>query len=1167
LVLSLVVVVEAWPPASGAPRRAAEEPPTIEAACVGLNPFVAVSLTVGQADLDRPLAGSADSPAVMAARDLPGDDPGGQRVLATTGQVGAVHGLAFDWRRAQLYAAAYMRRGAAFGPAGPGAIYRLDLGTGQVEPWLRLEAGLDRHGPDGEDAAAEAWVGRTSLGDIEVDDEATTLFVANLYDGRIHRRALPNGADLGSFRNGSWDSDWYDRARLFGLAYREGWLYHGVMDISDGADGAGPTAHVFRSRADGSEMSELLAFRLNDHLPVWLPGWTAGTPMLTDLAFTLEGELIVALRNRALDTARTSTYSFTVLPLGQLVLAGAGPDGQYKVVDDLTAEEPASTGSVARLPGLDLAVVPVRALPNWLTYPPDGEGSSPRPQTRLAWMALGTGVTQREEVLQSPVSGLLELTPGDVQVLCAPAHGADPARAATGTREAGAAGTATLSAGATQAAATITAYAPTATAYATRFAATATAFAATATWEAMRTGTPAARSNLQLQSGCLDDRPYFAVPRFAYGLQQVGLDPSAADREPAIVAINGSNRPVTLAYQGDLGTVYGLAYDWRRQQLYAGQYFTLNGLLGPAGGGAIYRVDLGTGRVSPWQVQNTGPTLVMKPELPGAGGTMWAGRLGWGDLELSEDGSTLFAVNLYDRRIYRFSVPDGRLLGAFPHGAADEPWAGAARPMGLGQRDGRLYHGLVDSAEIRGGPFEARVYSSLADGSDMRLATSFSLRKRTGQSEFLRWGPWTEKNNFGWAQPMLADIEFTPDGKMILGLRDRLGDAFFGVMGHGDILLGRPTEGGWEVLPQQEHYKDSLYFDEATMGALAAVPGQDAVVTTTFAPIQYRTAGAAWFHNSSGTWYDREKVTDVNAVYVAGLPAPRKWAGNLGDMEPLCPPRNLPSPSPTPTLTDTPTATATDTPTSTPTPTATSTATPTATRTSTPSATPTATRLPEPIYLPVLLDRLCVPYEQRADVVLVLDLSTSMERSTRGGRSKLAAALDAARQFAAGMRLAPDRRGQADRVAIVGFNDRAWTAIGLSGDLPAILATIDSLGAQLAQGTRTDLGFRQGQAVLAAAAREDGNQPVLVLLTDGLPNRVPTPTAGGSQEDTVLAAARAVKAAGTHVFTIGLGQPEEVPGELLAQAASAPEDYAFAPDGEDLAAIYGRIAGRLTGCP
>ena len=161
---------------------------------------------------------------------------------------------------------------------------------------------------------------------------------------------------------------------------------------------------------------------------------------------------------------------------------------------------------------------------------------------------------------------------------------------------------------------------------------------------------------------------------------------------------------------------------------------------------------------------------------------------------------------------------------------------------------------------------------------------------------------------------------------------------------------------------------------------------------------------------------------------------------------------------------------------------------------------------------------------------------------------------------------------RADRVGVAGFNDVAWTAIGLSRNRPAIGAAIDGLVARIQEGTRIDLALAQGQAVIEADPRETLHDPVMILLTDGLPNRVPFgpgspyPACEG-QECAVLEAARRVKAAGTRLFTIGLGERDDVLDSLLREAASQPEDYYFAPDGEDLADIYRAIAGRLTACP
>jgi len=262
----------------------------------------------------------------------------------------------------------------------------------------------------------------------------------------------------------------------------------------------------------------------------------------------------------------------------------------------------------------------------------------------------------------------------------------------------------------------------------------------------------------------------------------------------------------------------------------------------------------------------------------------------------------------------------------------------------------------------------------------------------------------------------------------------------------------------------------------------------------------------------------------------------------------------------------------TPTPTSTPPPTAT----PTKTSTPEPSATPTITPTPTPtpsVYRAYLswvareeAPEKCVPESIHTDVVLVIDMSTSMSRDTRAGRSKRDAALEAARQFVAQLDLEPDAEGRHDRMAVVGFNDTAWTQVGLTGDPVALGTAIDGLVERVAHGTRLDLAFLQGQAALDADERLDGSQPVMVVLTDGLPNRVPFEP-GSRQEDTVLREAATAREAGTRVFTIGLGEPEDISRDLLESCASDSRDFYYAPDGEDLAEIYRQIAGRIVECP
>lgn len=287
-------------------------------------------------------------------------------------------------------------------------------------------------------------------------------------------------------------------------------------------------------------------------------------------------------------------------------------------------------------------------------------------------------------------------------------------------------------------------------------------------------------------------------------------------------------------------------------------------------------------------------------------------------------------------------------------------------------------------------------------------------------------------------------------------------------------------------------------------------------------------------------------------------------------------PASVPTPTITPTLTASPTMTPTLTSTPTITPTATLTPSPEVSPTPTLTVTPssTATLRPAPLYLPLLrwerpvptvTPTVCSRDQSHVDVALVLDLSTSMARPGSDGNPKIDAALAAARLFVGQLRMDGSAR-PGDRVAVVGFNASAWSELALTGDAMAAGLALDRLKDKLAQGTRLDLALTEGARALAVPRGVD-SEPVMILLTDGLPNLVPTPEGGGSQNDTIIAAAQQAKAAGARIVAIGFGAEGDVLRPLLEQVASTPSDVRIAPNAFVLELIYRMLVRELLICP
>ena len=701
-----------------------------------------------------------------------------------------------------------------------------------------------------------------------------------------------------------------------------------------------------------------------------------------------------------------------------------------------------------------------------------------------------------------------------------------------------------------------------------------------------------------LEAACLEGQPYVAAvcfpPPGLYANESY-LPTVALFRDTA-----GDAPQFQLATVREVGTVWGLAYSRREAALYAAAFRRRGSRLAAGGIGGIYRVDLSSGQVS--RLARVPDAAVEEPRIEGVDppAAREAGKTGLGDIDLNSDETELFAVNLHDRRIYRFAVPGGQLLGSFAHGAAAEAWAADARPFGLAFAGGLLYHGVVRSAESTGrrAELQAEVYASAPDGSGMRRVAQLPLDYARGfLQRFVRnpttigldWRPWSDtipppegELQMSLApMPELADLVVDASGDLTLGLRDRFGDMVMPYplgqeagVGIGDLLYGRASGDQWAVSPLPEHYRDAVAeSDETALGGLAyeAMTGRllsahlDGLTNVRILPFGFNTA-ALWYEPATGDKVAVENIcppgrrlTDPWPDQPQGRPPaiPVALADNegmyssLGDLEVLC---GAPL---TATATAADSATPTRTPLVTPSPSAipsrTPTATPGATATARPSLTPTATAsptpTPHPLHLPLLLRERCIPGTQRLDAVLVIDASSSMGEPTAAGRTKLAAAVAAAGTFLDQLRL-----DAGDPAAVVWFNERARLAQPLSDDRAALDAAL--AGITLAQTTRLDLGIAAARAELAGPRRRTANLALMVVLTDGRANPVPVAVAE--------AEAQAAKDAGMVLFTIGLGTDLEE--DALRRMASRPEFYHAAPDAEALAAIYARIAVAIP-CP
>ncbi len=203
------------------------------------------------------------------------------------------------------------------------------------------------------------------------------------------------------------------------------------------------------------------------------------------------------------------------------------------------------------------------------------------------------------------------------------------------------------------------------------------------------------------------------------------------------------------------------------------------------------------------------------------------------------------------------------------------------------------------------------------------------------------------------------------------------------------------------------------------------------------------------------------------------------------------------------------------------------------------------TALTVPAYLPHVSARNCRQLRAPAEIVLVLDTSTTMAERSPDGRHKLDLALQAARAFVA------DLDPRLDRVAVVVFNASARVVTPLTLDRDAVLQALQAVS--VSRGSRLDLGLEAARSALGADAVRPGAGPYVVLLTDGKPV--------GASEDEVRLAAVAVRAAGAQLFAVALGPDANV--DLLREIALLPGHFVDAGAGERLEVVYRDLAATL----
>lgn len=452
-------------------------------------------------------------------------------------------------------------------------------------------------------------------------------------------------------------------------------------------------------------------------------------------------------------------------------------------------------------------------------------------------------------------------------------------------------------------------------------------------------------------------------PKLAISIQPLGTHADKRSDSLGVTAIqllriNGQSvADTTLRVKPALvGSIWGLAHDAYRGRLYAAALAKRHSGFGPLGSGGIYQTDLATGQTTPLVSLDalgipTGPAALKRDLSAAYEGRMldsamfsWVGKMGLGGLDLATDGATLYTVNLFDGHLYGIRLPAGQQAitrGDVTHYTLPTTpcQGGSFRPFAVKYHQDKVYVGGVCDAAQSGNARELRglVYALDPLTRQEQLVADLPLDYPRGAIEYGvgNWFAWTDKPQqvmlaepAWWAihpQPMLADLEFTADGSLVVGLMDRLGHQMATGKGSadgqwqqttslaaGDILRTAPKRkafrleanarvgeqhsagadnaqgpGGGEFYFQDTFTLDGVsYHQENSMGGLAVLPGRSQLLASSREPVaDYNSAGVSIYDNQTG-----HKVTGLLAYrHNPALDVVARKTNHVGDVELLAP--------------------------------------------------------------------------------------------------------------------------------------------------------------------------------------------------------------------------------------------------------------------------------------
>lgn len=246
--------------------------------------------------------------------------------------------------------------------------------------------------------------------------------------------------------------------------------------------------------------------------------------------------------------------------------------------------------------------------------------------------------------------------------------------------------------------------------------------------------------------------------------------------------------------QDNLGSIFGLALDGDGN-IYVASTKTWNSdSMGPAGWGAVYKLDTYSGAIS---------TFALLPNAQDAS---------LGSITYDCDHNQLFVTNFGDGKIYRLDM-SGAIIDSYDHGT---PWNGSGgwaalrdRPWAVEAHDGRLYYSLwnEDTVNYSSGDFN-EIWS-------IELDAAGGFVPGTDVSEIII----TNFYQTQYSAPV-ADMRFSKTGSLLLAERSMQGDSYLGA--HQSRLLEYECVGGSWVPSANTYEVGEFSYPNSSTGGVDA---------------------------------------------------------------------------------------------------------------------------------------------------------------------------------------------------------------------------------------------------------------------------------------------------------------------------------------------------------